>query len=173
MQYAISSKIITYCQWYELTKLKMLATRYVTKFVILSPKINWKLIQMYRRASSTGFPSLITIFSAPNYLDVYNNKAAILVSSLQLHQCWWRMLETNCVGDNFRILVTVLAILITNIHFLLGLASSKPSVKSSTSQCHQHHCHNHTLSVLNENLFDAVWPIFSGSHERNKWFIPI
>jgi len=34
--------------------------------------------KMYRRASSTGFPSLITIFSAPNYLDVYNNKAAIL-----------------------------------------------------------------------------------------------
>lgn len=26
----------------------------------------------------TGFPSLITIFSAPNYLDVYNNKAAVL-----------------------------------------------------------------------------------------------
>jgi len=34
--------------------------------------------KMYRRASATGFPSLITIFSAPNYLDVYNNKAAIL-----------------------------------------------------------------------------------------------
>merc|ERR1719378_235430 len=34
--------------------------------------------KMHRRASSTGFPSLITIFSAPNYLDVYNNKAAIL-----------------------------------------------------------------------------------------------
>lgn len=34
--------------------------------------------KMYRRAASTGFPSLITIFSAPNYLDVYNNKAAIL-----------------------------------------------------------------------------------------------
>ncbi|CAG5113763.1 Oidioi.mRNA.OKI2018_I69.chr2.g7853.t1.cds [Oikopleura dioica] len=33
---------------------------------------------MYRRNSATGFPSLITIFSAPNYLDVYNNKAAIL-----------------------------------------------------------------------------------------------
>ena len=50
---------------------------------------------MYRRASSTGFPSLITIFSAPNYLDVYNNKAAILVSSLRLHRCWWRMLVTT------------------------------------------------------------------------------
>jgi len=34
--------------------------------------------KMYRRNSATGFPSLITIFSAPNYLDVYNNKAAIL-----------------------------------------------------------------------------------------------
>lgn len=33
---------------------------------------------MYRKSLVTGFPSLITIFSAPNYLDVYNNKAAIL-----------------------------------------------------------------------------------------------
>jgi len=40
--------------------------------------------KMYRRASNTGFPSLITIFSAPNYLDVYNNKAAILVSDCSL-----------------------------------------------------------------------------------------
>jgi len=29
---------------------------------------------MYKKSSVTGFPSLITIFSAPNYLDVYNNK---------------------------------------------------------------------------------------------------
>jgi len=29
---------------------------------------------MYRKNQVTGFPSLITIFSAPNYLDVYNNK---------------------------------------------------------------------------------------------------
>jgi serine/threonine-protein phosphatase 2B catalytic subunit len=33
---------------------------------------------MYRKSQATGFPALITIFSAPNYLDVYNNKAAIL-----------------------------------------------------------------------------------------------
>jgi serine/threonine-protein phosphatase 2B catalytic subunit len=25
-----------------------------------------------------GYPSVVTLFSAPNYLDVYNNKAAIL-----------------------------------------------------------------------------------------------
>lgn len=34
--------------------------------------------RMYKKDSATGFPSLITMFSAPNYLDVYNNKAAIL-----------------------------------------------------------------------------------------------
>ncbi|XP_067857083.1 serine/threonine-protein phosphatase 2B catalytic subunit gamma isoform-like isoform X2 [Heptranchias perlo] len=34
--------------------------------------------RMYRKNIATGFPSLITIFSAPNYLDVYNNKAAVL-----------------------------------------------------------------------------------------------
>ena len=34
--------------------------------------------KMYRKSQATGFPSLITIFSAPNYLDVYGNKAAVL-----------------------------------------------------------------------------------------------
>lgn len=43
----------------------------------------WSLItthryRMYRKTRSTGFPSVMTLFSAPNYLDVYNNKAAIL-----------------------------------------------------------------------------------------------
>lgn len=31
--------------------------------------------RMYKKSSS-GFPSVITIFSAPNYLDVYHNKGA-------------------------------------------------------------------------------------------------
>eukprot|EP01147_Barroeca_monosierra_P003416 gene3416-8289_t len=30
--------------------------------------------RMYKSNPETGFPSVITIFSAPNYLDVYNNK---------------------------------------------------------------------------------------------------
>jgi serine/threonine-protein phosphatase 2B catalytic subunit len=33
---------------------------------------------MYRKATASGFPSVITVFSAPNYLDVFNNKAAML-----------------------------------------------------------------------------------------------
>ena len=30
--------------------------------------------RMYKPNPATGFPSVITIFSAPNYLDVYGNK---------------------------------------------------------------------------------------------------
>ncbi|RTG91187.1 uncharacterized protein DC041_0010809, partial [Schistosoma bovis] len=33
--------------------------------------------RMYRKNQATNFPSLITIFSAPNYLDVYNNKGEL------------------------------------------------------------------------------------------------
>ncbi|KAH7098080.1 Metallo-dependent phosphatase [Auriculariales sp. MPI-PUGE-AT-0066] len=32
--------------------------------------------RMYTKSAQTGFPSVMTVFSAPNYLDVYNNKAA-------------------------------------------------------------------------------------------------
>ncbi|KAI0062652.1 serine/threonine protein phosphatase 2B [Artomyces pyxidatus] len=34
--------------------------------------------RMYRKTRTTGFPSVMTVFSAPNYLDVYNNKAAVV-----------------------------------------------------------------------------------------------
>jgi serine/threonine-protein phosphatase 2B catalytic subunit len=34
--------------------------------------------RMYKNSAKFNFPTLITIFSAPNYLDTYNNKAAIL-----------------------------------------------------------------------------------------------
>lgn len=38
---------------------------------------------MYRKNQQTGFPALITIFSAPNYLDVYNNKGrSVLYGSI-------------------------------------------------------------------------------------------
>jgi len=34
--------------------------------------------KMHKSNPATGFPSVITVFSAPNYCDTYNNKAAIL-----------------------------------------------------------------------------------------------
>jgi len=35
--------------------------------------------RMHLKNDATGFPTVITIFSAPNYLDAYNNKGAVLV----------------------------------------------------------------------------------------------
>jgi len=34
--------------------------------------------RMHRKIDKTGFPSVITLFSAPNYCETYNNKGAIL-----------------------------------------------------------------------------------------------
>ena len=33
---------------------------------------------MTRKTPTKKFPSVITVFSAPNYLDVYHNKGAVL-----------------------------------------------------------------------------------------------
>ena len=33
---------------------------------------------MHRKTPTKKFPSVITIFSAPNYLDVYHNRGAII-----------------------------------------------------------------------------------------------
>lgn len=44
------------------TKLSLSTTRYT----------------MYRKTPKKNFPSVITIFSAPNYLDVYHNRGAVL-----------------------------------------------------------------------------------------------
>jgi serine/threonine-protein phosphatase 2B catalytic subunit len=33
---------------------------------------------MSRKTKQKGFPAVMTVFSAPNYLDVYKNKAAVL-----------------------------------------------------------------------------------------------
>ncbi|KAG2336106.1 hypothetical protein BDR05DRAFT_993414 [Suillus weaverae] len=47
---------------------------------------------MYQKTKTTGFPSVMTIFSAPNYLDMYNNKAAILKYESNVMNIW----QFNC-----------------------------------------------------------------------------
>ena len=55
------------------------------------------------------------------------------------------MLETKCVGDTYKMLVTVLAILVTKIHYVLPLVpGTNISILSPTSRCHQHKCHLET-----------------------------
>lgn len=47
---------------------------HLNSFDVACPCLSPLRYRMYRKSQTTGFPSLITIFSAPNYLDVYNNK---------------------------------------------------------------------------------------------------
>lgn len=71
----ISCKITICYRSFVLTKLKMLGMLHNIPFdLIIIKKILHFSYRMYRKSLTTGFPSLITIFSAPNYLDVYNNK---------------------------------------------------------------------------------------------------
>ena len=85
-------------------------------------------------------------------------------SENMVHRCWRRMFPKKCVGDIFKMLVTVLTILVTIIYYLFTFESdantqkmspaskfSHPhpqmgtNFKSPTSRCHQHHCHQRWL----------------------------
>ena len=50
------------------------------------------------------------------------------------------MLEMKCVGDNYNMLVTDLAIFVTNIHYLFTLATGTNIQKMlpTSKFCHQH-----------------------------------
>lgn len=48
--------------------------------------------KMHKTNPSTGFPSVITIFSAPNYCDCYNNKGAVL----KFDNSTLNILQFNC-----------------------------------------------------------------------------
>ena len=54
-----------------------------------------------------------------NRTDIKNTEkllqCTIVSHRVGLHRCWWRMWETKCVGDNLKMLVTVLAIEVTII----------------------------------------------------------
>ena len=51
----------------------------------------------------------------------------------RLHRCWWRMLKTKCVGDNFEILVIVFAVFGTIIHYHFTYSRAPTS-----KRCHEY-----------------------------------
>ena len=75
-------------------------------------------------------------FTLPSFLKIVMKTCTRFI---WLHRCWWRMLETKYVGDfNFKIMVMVLAFLVTNIHYLFTLASGTKIQKMSPTLSHQH-----------------------------------
>jgi len=48
---------------------------------------------MHKWNGDSDFPAVITIFSAPNYCDVYNNKGAFIKFEVSLCGLWSDYLE--------------------------------------------------------------------------------
>jgi serine/threonine-protein phosphatase 2B catalytic subunit len=58
--------------------------------------------RMFRKVDATGFPSILCIFSAPNYCDSYDNKAAILqIQNKLLHIRQYHSVPHPYVLPNF------------------------------------------------------------------------
>lgn len=59
--------------------------------------------RMFRKVEDTGFPSVICIFSAPNYCDTYDNKASVLqvTDTKVLHIKQYHSVEHPYVLPNF------------------------------------------------------------------------
>ena len=76
------------------------------------------------------------------------------------------MLETKCVGDNYEMLVTVLVILVTNIHYRFIKALDSNIKQISPLLSHQHHCHQ--FDIWSNLLFCIIKKFLRLSDEKGK-----
>ena len=118
-----------------------------------TPKMNfWIRFFRWIRASCCLF--LFSYLTLPprfskNFKNFCKNEGPLITGEC-LRRCWWRIMETKCVDDNYKMLVTVLVILVTNIHYLFTLASGTNIYKSSPTLSHQHHdVTNMTVTLVN------------------------
>ena len=88
-----------------------------------------------------------------------------------LHRFWWRMLETICVGDNFKMLVTVLAILVTNIHYLFILRPGTNIHKMSPTSQNRHQLLVTNISFTEINFWESTWNISIGDKLETTMYV--
>ena len=83
-------------------------------------------------------------------------------------RCWWRMLWMKFVGDNNKILSMVLAILVTNIHYLFSFASGTngQNISPTSTNRHQHHCYPFDLYIKSCHNLDKLHPFSKQSHSE-------
>jgi len=93
-----------------LVQLRLLWSRSGGEIGQIKSKPNFKSCKLYWCKIGSAF-----------WTDRQTPSELVLQPKLWRHRCWWRMLETKCVGDNLEMLVTVLAIFVSNILFLWPL----------------------------------------------------
>lgn len=53
--------------------------------IVRAHQVKLEGYEMHRWDGNAAFPHVITIFSAPNYCDSYNNKASVLILDVSFH----------------------------------------------------------------------------------------
>ena len=74
---------------------------------------------------------------------------------LGLRRYWWRMLGMKCVVDNFKMLVTFLAILVTNVHYLFTLATDT-NIQTMSPRSEFFHQHPKTVANVKSQHHDVI-----------------
>ena len=76
---AFESNTIRGCSWYfgyEAADRFLSGNNLLT--IIRAHEVEEEGYRMYRTRESTGFPSVVTVFSAPNFNDTWNNQACVI-----------------------------------------------------------------------------------------------
>jgi len=93
---ALSLSAITCCLSSALTRRKMLGMPMLSLVCVQIVAKDARRYRLYRKTRKTSFPSVMTLFSAPNYLNQYNNKAAILKYEMRN----FKICQFNCVPSD-------------------------------------------------------------------------
>jgi serine/threonine-protein phosphatase 2B catalytic subunit len=73
------------CSWYFGKKAtKKFLDKNDLMSVVRAHQVKLEGYEMHRWDGNAAFPHVITIFSAPNYCDSYNNKASVLILDVSL-----------------------------------------------------------------------------------------
>ena len=91
---------------------------------------------------------------------------------LILHRCWWRILESKCFGDNFKIFRTVLVILVTNIHHLFTFTSGTNIQKISPTPKFGHQ-HPQFVTYFQSPTSLSPFDAYDRSFNWHTWYLGV
>jgi len=120
-----------------------------------------------------------SFFERTSFLELISASEPIMVN-IWLHRCWWRILETKCAGDNYKILGDGLVISVTNCWPTSTIFLHWRRAPISTNR-HQMKVTKITVTVRTTRFWFVLWSVagfmityflsfFSDSFPFFNWF---